>query len=265
MAHEILNPVNALMHAVRLLREPVSETQLADDERQELLAAIERCGGRVMNIVKAVQGFARHEAPTAPLHAVSLSERLDALRPLLRHRLGEVELTYELGFDGPLACYPDLLDQAVMNLLVNAIDAATEVSPADRPRAQPRVVVKSSAHGEEAHLTVSDSGPGVPAAARERIFQPFHTTKAPGKGTGLGLAIAREIAELHGGRLELDLDAPEGGACFRLTLPLRAQAADAPTSNTSAAGSAIPVTANAIVTPLAAKLPDRHDEERSTP
>ncbi len=223
MAHEILNPVNALLQSVRLLRQPAVVADLSDDERLELLSAIDRCGVRVMNIVKSVQAFARHEAPTSRMLSVSLAERLDALRPLLLHRLGEVELKFELGFDGPLPWYPDLLDQALMNLLVNAIDAAQAAQMATPSEARQRAILRSSVHENEVHIAVSDSGAGVPAAERERIFQPFYTTKDPGKGTGLGLSIAREIAQLHGGRLELDRDAPEGGACFRLSIPQRSQ------------------------------------------
>jgi signal transduction histidine kinase len=72
--------------------------------------------------------------------------------------------------------------------------------------------------GGEVRIRVRDDGPGVPVGMRERIFAPFFTTKAPGQGTGLGLAIGREIATLHGGRLELS--ATEGpGAEFVLTVP----------------------------------------------
>jgi len=65
-------------------------------------------------------------------------------------------------------------------------------------------------------FTVRDHGPGVPAAERARIFEPFHTTKT--RGTGLGLAVASRIVELHGGRIDV-LDAAGGGALFRVHLP----------------------------------------------
>jgi two-component system sensor histidine kinase HupT/HoxJ len=67
-------------------------------------------------------------------------------------------------------------------------------------------------------VQVRDNGPGIPPSQRDRVFDPFFTTRAPGEGTGLGLSIAFDIVREHGGALELG-DAPEGGACFTIRLP----------------------------------------------
>ena len=80
-----------------------------------------------------------------------------------------------------------------------------------------RVVVRLVLHGDHHFVEVSDDGPGIAPANRERIFRAFFTTKARGEGTGLGLSTARRIAELHGGGLELiDTDSP--GCTFRVRL-----------------------------------------------
>ena len=71
-------------------------------------------------------------------------------------------------------------------------------------------------------MTISDTGPGIPAAVRPRIFDPFFTTKAPGKGTGLGLSIVHKIVTRHGGTITLD-SAEGKGATFRLRFPALSQ------------------------------------------
>jgi signal transduction histidine kinase len=102
----------------------------------------------------------------------------------------------------------DQLTQVLLNLIKNAEEAVK-----DRGAIQLRV----RAINQSAILEVQDSGPGVRPEDRERIFEPYFTTKAA--GTGLGLAIARRICQEHGGRLEVD-GVSEGGAVFRVVLPL---------------------------------------------
>jgi two-component system sensor histidine kinase FlrB len=102
------------------------------------------------------------------------------------------------------------LRQALRNLIANAIDVQPEGG---------RVRVDALADGERLALSVGDAGPGVPAALRGRVLEPFFTTRAD--GTGLGLPLVATIALLHGGRLELSSRADElGGAHFTITLPL---------------------------------------------
>ncbi len=103
------------------------------------------------------------------------------------------------------------VQQIVMNLVQNAIDALSDVS-------EPTVVVDVERDGRAAVLTVSDNGPGIPEDLAAAIFDPFFTTKAVGQGTGLGLSISNKIAEEHGGRLSYEDLNP--GTAFRLELPL---------------------------------------------
>jgi two-component system NtrC family sensor kinase len=102
------------------------------------------------------------------------------------------------------------LNQAIMNLVANSIDALDGAG----------TVTVSSTSVEDAYvITVSDTGPGIPAAVRARIFEPFFTTKPVGSGTGLGLSITYSIVEKHGGKLTVDCP-PEGGTRMRMALPL---------------------------------------------
>lgn len=104
------------------------------------------------------------------------------------------------------------IQQVVMNLVQNAIDALDG-------QADGAIRLSVARQGDRAVLTVTDNGPGVPADLGASIFDPFFTTKPVGRGTGLGLSISHKIAEEHGGSLAL-CDAPQGGASFRLSLPL---------------------------------------------
>ena len=106
---------------------------------------------------------------------------------------------------------PGHVQQVVMNLLQNAIDAVAETEA-------PEIALRFAAEDGRAVLEVRDNGPGIPPEHAGAVFDPFFTTKQVGKGTGLGLSISHKIAEEHGGALKL-CERQEAGACFRLELP----------------------------------------------
>jgi signal transduction histidine kinase len=107
------------------------------------------------------------------------------------------------------------LQQVVLNLLTNAMDATPSGG---------RIDVTTRAAGGAVELEVSDSGCGIKEAERKRIFDPFFSTKEPGRGTGLGLFISAAIVREHAGRIELD-SAEGRGSTFRVVLPIRGEAA----------------------------------------
>jgi C4-dicarboxylate-specific signal transduction histidine kinase len=96
-----------------------------------------------------------------------------------------------------------------VNLLNNACDAVQNLS-------ERWIRFDVSANEREVILSITDSGKGISEATRRKLFQPFFTTKDPGKGTGLGLNLSRNIAEQHGGSLELDLKSPNTRFVLRL-------------------------------------------------
>src|SRR5262249_30678571 len=119
------------------------------------------------------------------------------------------------GIERPLPIWADkiLVEQVLMNLTVNGMDAMIDTSPIARNLSIQTAVTQAS----EVEVSVADSGPGIPNDKLEGIFASFYTTKH--QGTGLGLSIARTIIEAYGGKIWAE-NRTEGGAIFRFTLPL---------------------------------------------
>jgi signal transduction histidine kinase len=167
--------------------------------------------GRIQAIVKGLRDFARLDE--GELKEADLNDGIrltaDIIRPQAKKQGVEVQLDLQ-----PLPqvmCYPAKVNQVVMNLLTNAIDACPDGG---------RVTVRTgpAAGGVEVH--VLDTGRGIDPEIRGRVFDPFFTTKPPGKGTGLGLSISYGIIQDHGGRLSFD-SLPGQGTHFTVFLPPR--------------------------------------------
>ncbi len=114
---------------------------------------------------------------------------------------------------GICLCNRNGLSQAVLNLVLNAAEAA-EGGP------DPEVAIEATCDSQWVYLSVEDSGPGVPDEVRDRIFEPFFTTKPVGKGTGLGLSVSRQLIRAAGGEVELAPGLSRlGGARFVIRMP----------------------------------------------
>jgi two-component system NtrC family sensor kinase len=130
---------------------------------------------------------------------------------ILGHRLKDgVRVETSFGDPDMLECYPSLLNQALMNLLSNAIDAIGR---------QGTIRIVSGTEQDAYHISVADDGPGIRDQDRDRVFEPFFTTKPVGEGTGLGLSIAYSIVRKHGGALEL-APVSTGGTIATISIPL---------------------------------------------
>jgi signal transduction histidine kinase len=181
-------------------------------EREETIALVTDELDRMARFVEDLLLLARAEQGDF-LHLGPLD--LDVLTPELyakAHALAERDWRLAGSGTGHLAADRQRVTQAVMQLAQNAVQ---HTQPGDR------IALGSSLRNGNARLWVADSGPGVPAAERERIFDRFHRSGAGRRrsdGAGLGLSIVRAIAEAHGGRVELD--SREGhGATFTLIVP----------------------------------------------
>jgi two-component system sensor histidine kinase HupT/HoxJ len=123
---------------------------------------------------------------------------------------------------------PHAVQQALVNILLNALDAVADVP-------EPRLAVGTSSNHDHCRIWVRDNGPGVDAKDQRRIFEPFVTTKPVGKGTGLGLAISHKLIRSQGGRIKVESDSGRG-ATFIIELPIRphpSQSQDAPARDAS--------------------------------
>jgi len=207
VSHEIDNPVGIILGLAELLLE---ETPEDDPRRDDLLAIVEECR-RCKRITGGLLGFAR---PVEPHHdrvnlGRLLSDTIDSLRPQKLFR--ELIIDFALPLQAvAVAGDADQLRQVLVNLLLNAAQALS---------GQGRLVIALSVAGGYAELTVDDDGPGIPPQERERVFQPFVTTKAPSEGTGLGLALCRKLVEAHEGTISAAAS-PLGGARLLVSLPV---------------------------------------------
>ena len=244
VAHEINNPVNFILNTVEPLQELVTDLVAALDgyraghaaDAQRLIreAGLQDAGpdalhmlrvmrngaDRTRSIVADLRSFSRlDEAELKPVRLEDgLGSTLNLLRPSLPPGV-RVETDFALQVSVP--CYAGSLNQVFMNLLNNAVQAAGE---------EGRVRVETRSEPPWAVVRILDDGPGVPEELRQRVFDPFYTTKEVGAGTGLGLSISLGVVQRHGGELRCT-DAPGGGACFELRIPL-----DGPSTSLAGAG-----------------------------
>lgn len=209
IAHEIGNPLSAISGLVEL----VESGDLAPEEQREFLGRVRKETERINRIIRDLLDFARSE-PTAH-EADATCDLVEVVEDAVRlvgpqADLRQVTLERRFEEDVPRAAGSAArLAQVVLNLLLNAADAIG---------GEGTIRLEVSRDGEWVALVVQDTGPGIPAAILEDIFEPFVTTKPPGEGTGLGLAVCQTLVEQLGGTIEAE-NAEEGGARFTVRLP----------------------------------------------
>ena len=182
----------------------------ADASVHNLLGELRMAVGRISEIVGAVKGYAYLDQ--APVQRVDVRAGLEQTLVILRHRLRDgVQVVREFADDLPeIDAYGSELNQVWTNLVDNAVDAMDG-------RGTLTLRAEVDPDGEGVRVTVCDSGPGIPDEIRQRLFEPFYTTKPPGRGTGLGLHISHNVIARHGGRIEVS--SSPAGACFEVSLP----------------------------------------------
>jgi two-component system, NtrC family, sensor kinase len=167
---------------------------------------------RIQQIVKDLREFARLDE--SDLQEANLNDGIESTVNIIRGTAKKHQVEIELDLQPlPLfTCYPAKINQVVMNLLSNAIDASRENS---------KVMVRTrSTPAGDVEIQVEDQGTGIQPEALPRIFDPFYTTKPPGQGTGLGLSISYGIVQDHGGRIDIKSEVGKG-TCFTVRLPKR--------------------------------------------
>lgn len=211
IVHEVSQPLSALDSLVAAAG--LHAQRSAPSEVQRTLASARALLGRMQRMVKHLKTFSSRQdpAPFEPVDCKSVIEEAMAIvEPRARER--SVRLTFSPGRGLPdIAGNSIRIEQAIVNLLTNAIDA-TSLAGGD-------VVAITTGHDENSVvLRIIDRGAGISDQVRQRMFDPFFTTKATGEGLGLGLAITQLILEEGAGSLVFEA-APEGGTIATVTLP----------------------------------------------
>ena len=214
IAHEINQPLAAILSNAQAAQRLLARTPPDLAEVRDALAAIVDDDRRAGKVIQQIRAMLRKSEPR--VIAQDLNELVREVTRLLASAalLQGATLRIELAPSLPRACGDGIqLQQVLLNLIVNALDAVSRRPPDAR-----LVVVQTrvAALGR-LELSVTDSGEGIAATDIERIFEPFFTTKA--QGLGMGLALSRTIVESHGGRLWAEHHAGEG-AMFRCALPV---------------------------------------------
>ncbi|CAN5754183.1 hypothetical protein BH09MYX1_BH09MYX1_20480 [soil metagenome] len=225
VAHELGTPLNVLLIRGQALAEGEDETEIKAAGRT-IVGQVEK----MSRIVRQMLDFSRAKEPTSErVSAKTLVERATNLLSAIAKKNGVV-LTRRIEDDGPIDGHPGEIEQALTNLMMNAIHASPKGGKLELVVRRGEASLPRRAHlatGSGARpggtfsammIDVRDDGSGMTEETLERIFEPFYTTKRKGEGTGLGLTVASGIAEDHGGFITAQSELGRGST-FTLTLP----------------------------------------------
>ncbi len=237
IAHEIQNPLNFVNNFSEVSKELLSELSIEVDsgnydevkaivaDVQQNLEKIHHHGERASSIVKGMLQHSR--TTTGQKEPADINALIDEYLRLAYHGLKAKDktfnATYITDFDPdlpPVQIIPQDMGRVLLNLINNAFYAVHEKRKTAKEGYKPEVIVSSKEKGGCVVLSVSDNGNGIPEAIREKIFQPFFTTKPTGEGTGLGLSLSYDIVKAHGGELKVEAW-PEKRTVFTVRLPIK--------------------------------------------
>lgn len=219
VAHQINNPLAALKSNMELATVIAGRLATSDSRPKNdawLLQQLVRLGhesgsacARIVGVVRALRSFAR--LGEAEFKLATVNEGLSAaallLDPSVQRR---AEVVLNLGDVPAIPCCPALLNEAFMNLLLNACQAIEEKG---------QIFVETRREGDEVVISIRDTGMGIPREHRDQIFDPGFTTRGVGVGVGLGLAIAWQVVQEHHGSIQV-VSEPGHGAAFIVRLPI---------------------------------------------
>ena len=251
IAHEVNNPINFIYGNIKPaqqytndlfellnlytihypqphpeIQEMIEEIDLGfmSQDLKKLLTSMKFGADRIRDLVLSLRNFSRLDE--ADRKQANLHEGIDSTILILQHRLKskgnyeEIQLIYDYGELPIVNCYPGQINQVLMNILANGIDALEEACEKDNSFIPSIQICTQSIDENRVQIQIIDNGPGIPRAVLDRIFDPFYTTKPIGQGTGLGLSISYQIiVEKHGGTLECFSEQGQGTE-FRIRLPL---------------------------------------------
>jgi signal transduction histidine kinase len=245
IAHEINTPVQFVGDSLSFVRSAVGDlfelvrnadapghaaaAEAADLPflAREVPNALERAHdglARVTTIIRSMKAFAHPDG--AAMEPIDLNRGIEATLMVARNEYKYVaDLVTDLEPLPPVLCYGSEINQAVLNIVVNAAHAIEDVVGDTGAHGTLRVATHRL--GNEIEIEIGDTGPGIPEAHRARIFDPFFTTKEIGRGSGQGLAIARRVVEKHHGKLTFDTELGRG-TTFHIRLPIGGDSPEMP-------------------------------------
>ena len=217
VTHEINTPVASILSnndALRRALEALRDVPLPPDAARKIdavrnLAEVDQAAcERISGVIRTVKRLARGD--DAERAAADINELLRESLSLVQYEYrGRITVETDFGELPRVECYPQLLSQVFVNLLINAGQAI---------EGEGRVAMRTYAAGDDVHVRISDTGRGIDPADQPRVFTPGFTTKPAGVGTGLGLAITKEAVERHGGSIDFE-SRPGSGTTFHLRIP----------------------------------------------
>ncbi|MFN6474201.1 MAG: ATP-binding protein [Nostoc sp. SerVER01] len=252
VAHEINNPVNFIngniIHAKEYIQQllellqlyqkeypdptPVirsaigaNELEFITEDLKKLLDSMKMGSERISDIVISLRNFSRLDE--AEIKTVDIHSGIESTLLILQNRLKiqsnhpSIEIIKEYGQLPLVECYAGQLNQVLMNILTNAIDALENLSFINQPGNRQIFIRTFVLNCNWIAIEIADNGPGMPPEVQQRLFDPFFTTKPVGKGTGLGMSISYQIiTEKHQGRLSC-ISSPGAGAKFIIEIPIQ--------------------------------------------
>jgi signal transduction histidine kinase len=212
LAHEINNPLAVIIGRVEIVLDQIANGTATDLEISKTFSKINDMAVRISKIITSMRKISKG-ATKKELGRTNLVGVIDDILNLSSERLRNLSITIDYSaVDTQLFVLADFthLSQVLMNLMNNAVDELVKL-PVDTRS----ILLSSEVSGEKAILNFKDSGSGIPASVREKLFNPFFTTKEVGKGTGLGLSLSKGLMQDMGGDLELSPDLTQ--TCFIVT------------------------------------------------
>lgn len=210
IAHEINNPLAIIQGNAGMIKTLTSSETVNLEMVRKSVSTVEATVKRIAKIVQGLRSFARDGSGDS-FALVSVKNIVEETLALCKERFRNhsIQLEYDAIPDVEIECRAVQISQVLLNLIVNSFDAVSELSV---KWVRVQVVDKSDA----IEIHIMDSGPGIPEELRDKVMQPFFTTKEIGKGTGLGLSISQGLIEAHGGMLYLDVS--RQNTCFVVRL-----------------------------------------------
>lgn len=247
VAHEINNPINFVVSNINPLRRDISDIKELlskydkiknDDTFDEIMTEIEQFkkeidvdyvheeieillkgitegANRTAEIVKSLKNFSRLDEND--LKTANINEGLSSSIVLLNQQLSDIKVVQDLGNIPEIECYPGKINQVFMNMLTNAIEAITSNHIEDKNGI---LEIMTKQDNDFVIVTIKDNGIGMTEEVKNKIFDPFYTTKDVGKGTGLGLSITHEIIKKHNGEIKVTSEVGKG-TTFEIKLPIK--------------------------------------------